>query len=217
MTKQGDIARVDRRNFLRTGIIGGAGLVAAQFAAPREARAQLTTWMGQVGASSDDAWQNTLGLVHLSDTIDPICESGTYGGFRFTNVTVPYKATIAAASVAWYCENGDSRYPSGCDVYMQAADNPPTFQDNHKWLVSRATTTNYGGFSDTTVTGWVSSTDISAAVQEVVNRAGWVSGNAMCVLTVAPAGGPGSPVTVRMWDFNNGGPPNYAAVLTIQY
>ncbi len=214
--------RPNRRDFLRTGIVGTAGLVAAQFAGPKELRAQTTTWSGQVGASTDDAWENTLGFVYLTDQKDPICESATYGGFRFTDVLVPNRATITAASVSWYCENANPDFVNGCFVYMQASDDALTF-NNHKFSLGRTTTENYGIFSDGSTTGWLSSTDISAAVQEVVNRqpvgtsTGWVSGNAMAVLTIAPAGTDGSPVTVRMWDFNNGGPPNYAAILTIQY
>jgi hypothetical protein len=217
MTKKVCLDRPNRRDFLRTGIIGGTGLVVAQFAAPKELRAQTNTWTGQVSASTDDAWESSLGFVYLTDKTDRICAQNTYGGFRFTDVTVPNRATITAASVSWYCENANPNLPDGCGVYMEAADNAVTFLST-KWALGvRPKTQHSGSFNDTTVTGWLSSTDISAAVQEVVNRQGWVSRNAMAVLTYAPYGQVGSPVTVRMWDYNNGGPPNYAAILTIQY
>jgi hypothetical protein len=217
MTKKLSFDRPNRRDFLRTGIIGGTGLVVAQFAAPKELRAQTNTWTGQVSASTDDAWEASLGYVNLADARDGICLQNTCAGFRFTNVTVPNEATITAASVSWYCENANPSVSEGCEVYMQASNSAPTFADTKFNIGERALTTHFGTFSDSTVTGWLSSSDISAAVQEVVNRAEWVSGNAMAVLTIATTATFGSPVTVRMWDFNNGGPPNYAAILTIQY
>jgi hypothetical protein len=225
MTKKLCLDRPNRRDFLRTGIIGGTGLVVAQFAAPKELRAQTNTWTGQVGASTDDAFEDSLGFVYLTDKTNTICHENSLGGFRFTDVTVPNSATITAASVSFYVDTPqDMLQHVGCGVYMQAADNALTFDATKKFRLARAKTQHCGGFNDdTTTTGWVSSTDISAAVQEVVNRqpvngmGGWVSGNAMAVLTVAPAGDVGGVLTVRMWDYNNGGPPNYAAILTIQY
>src|SRR3984885_12988603 len=67
MTKKLSFDRPNRRDFLRTGIIGGTGLVVAQFAAPKELRAQTNTWTGQVRAASDDAWEDFYGFVFLPD------------------------------------------------------------------------------------------------------------------------------------------------------
>jgi hypothetical protein len=221
MTKNLSFDRPNRRDFLRTGIIGSAGLVVAQLALPKELRAQTITWSGQVQASSDDAEEedDLGGIPNLTGTtVDP-CHSATACGFRFNNVTIPNSATITAANVTFDVESSNGVLP-GCAVYMQAADDPLTFTTAKFNVSHRTTTTNYGTFSATS-TGWTASTDISAAVQEVVDRqpvngvGGWASGNSMVVLTwFGPAAGGGA---VYTWDFNNGGPPNMAAILTIQY
>jgi len=146
------------------------------------------------------------------------CNGATECGFRFLDVTVPNSATITAATVTFDVETSSGI--SGCGVYMQAVDDAPTFTTAKFNVSHRATTTHYGTFGSTSA-GPTNSTDISAAVQEVVNRqpvgtsTGWVSGNAMAVLTWQPPTlGWGS---VYAWDYNNGGPPNLAAILTIQY
>jgi hypothetical protein len=211
MTKKLSFERPNRRDFLRTGVIGTAGLVVAQFAAPKELRAQ-TTWMGQVDASSDDAQEyvNT-GIPNLTATLAKPCNGGNTCGFRFTNVTVPNSATILAAKVSFDVQAAP--VTSGFTIYMQAADNPVTFTTTKFDVSGRTKTTNYGVFSATS-TGWTDSSDISAAVQEVVNRVGWASGSAMAVLTThGISAGMGS---VYTWDFSSGAP-NYAAILTIQY
>ncbi len=214
MTKKLSLNRPNRRDFLRTGLIGGTGLVVAQFAAPKELRAS-TIWSGQVSASSDDAQENTPGnIAFLTGTTLGVVGAGTHCGCRFTNVTVPQNATITSATISFYVDSVNNSVANSCSVKLQAADNPLTFAAT-KWNISlRPTTVNGGSFGAST-TGWNDSTDISAAVQEVVNRSGWVSGNAMAVITYH--GIFFADMVVRAYDYDPVPPPNDAAILTIEY
>jgi|HubBroStandDraft_6_1064221.scaffolds.fasta_scaffold308982_1 hypothetical protein len=222
MTKKLSFDRPNRRDFLRTGIIGGAGLVVAQFALPKELQAQTMLWTGQIQASSDDAYENgSTGLPNLtSTTIGPTAGGPRTCGFRFLDVTIPNSAAITAATITLYATSTIGE--GTCSVYLQAADNPSTFTTTKFDVSGRTKTTHYGTFSFTYgSSGWTSSSDISAAVQEVVDRqpvggvGGWVSGNAMVVLTwMPPAFGEGA---AYAWDYNNGGPPNLSAELSISY
>ena len=214
MTKKLSFDRPNRRDFLRTGIVGGTGLVVAQFAIPKELRAQTTTWSGQVSQSSDDAYELIKFPANTtSTTIDLVNSSES--GFRFQNVTVPNSATITAASISFNVTAG----PGTCSVYLQAVDNAPTFMPTLLNL-DRPHTVNYANFASGT--GWTSSGDLSAAVQEVVNRqpvgtsTGWVSGNAMAVLAIPTQGLLGRAI-VTTYDDDPIPPPNLAAILTIQY
>lgn len=114
---------------------------------------------------------------------------------RFTGVTIPNGATISSAQ---YSMHANATYASGGTieyiVCCQAADNagalvasgstdldpgtrPGTTADSGVWNQNSISTSggpNSDGRYYVTVT---------AAVQEVVNRAGWASGNAIVVIT----------------------------------
>jgi hypothetical protein len=186
--------RTNRRGFLRAGIVGGAGLAVAQFVPPKELRAD-TLWEASVFASSDDAQQDEIGRVNLTNAYI-ILTPPYMGGFRFTDVTVPNSATILGAyfSICLY----DDAQAADVPVYLQAADDAPTFT-TQKWNLNRAKTTHWGTLESNAVGGtWVQSSDISAAVQDVVNRPGWVSGNAMAV--IAYGGEDGDTLVATTWD-----------------
>jgi hypothetical protein len=208
MKKNLSFARSNRRDFLRMGLVGGTGLVVAQFAAPKELRAQSTQWSGQVSESSDDATEASSGTVFLTGTSINLCASSQKSGFRFQNVTVPNGATITAASISFYVTA--SAPDLTCTVYMDASDNAVTFTTTRYDISNITNTSNYATFT-ANGTGWTDSGDLSAAVQEVVNRAGWASGNAMAVKVVAST--ETGEVDVVTWDST----PSEAAILTIQY
>lgn len=106
---------------------------------------------------------------------------------RFTGVTIPQAATITSAT---FSMRGNATYNASPNVVKfhvscQAADNAGALSTAAGDLNStnRPRTTADTAWTQTSVTGGSrSSVDITAAVQEVINRAGWVSGNALVVL-----------------------------------
>ncbi len=201
-----------RRSFLRTGLLGGAGLLIAQSVKPRELRASTTLNL-QVSMSSDDAFENLSGITNTTATNFSVLGDGFKCGFRFQNVTIHQGTTIISATFSCYVLSTSS--PTGCKVQCEAADNSATFSSLVKFDISARSKTadfvNWGTFG--TPPGWQSPPDIKACVQDVISRSGWASGNALSVITTDPAGGFTGSVDIEAYD----GVPLEAATLSITY
>jgi len=171
----------------------------------------------QVGDSADDAFALKDGDSQA--TTDRWLSVGmNVAGMRFRNVKVPQGATILHATLK-ICAN-----PNGLKarldglVKSEAADNPAGFTPTGR-LVWQLTTTNASvAWKWTTDAPWSADTwydspDIGAVVQEIVNRPGWASDNAI-VLIYAP-----SAVMFgderRFWSYD--GDPTKAVKLSITY
>ena len=162
----------------------------------------------QVGASSDDARQNsgTVGLTGASINAGGVNQQL---GFRFTGVTVPNAATITSAILSLYVTSTTNDTPNGATVGMEAADNAGTFTAGANDITNRTRTSTVAWGGTDIGAGW-QTVDVTTYVQAVVNRAGWVSGNAMAAILY---GVTGSDVTITAWD----GTPSQAAKLDITY
>lgn len=144
------------------------------------------TFDGQVAAGGDDGYWENAGSTFDSGTnwnyIGNV--NGDYNGFfRVDNVTVPNGATIEAATFdPYHYATGDDGSGTKSNVYMEAADDPaaPT---THGDADGRATTTAFTAWDDKDFSaGFTESLAIAAVVQEIVDRGGWASGQAMLVL-----------------------------------
>jgi hypothetical protein len=121
---------------------------------------------------------------------------------RFQGVSIPQYSTINSAVLSIYKKN---MYGTGTTVKyrisLEAVDNstqPTTYTD----LVNAVRTSAH---SDDTVTTWTNgavenSIDFKSAVQEVINRSGWSSGNALTVLVDDNGSDPDRAVIVASWD-----------------
>ena len=110
------------------------------------------------------------------------------GFMRFTAVTIPPGSTVTAAKLTvspTFADTGNLAARLAC----QAADNPtsPTTATN---LTGRALTVARSAVWASTPEAWngavgvVDSPDLAAAVQEVISRTGWASGNALIVIGI---------------------------------
>ncbi len=103
-------------------------------------------------------------------------------GMRFQNVLVPVGAVIQSAYIEFETDETTNINPSALTIYGQAADNPATFTAATSNISTRALTAASAAWSPgawNTVDVKHQTPDISAVVQEIVNRGGWASGNAM--------------------------------------
>lgn len=140
----------------------------------------------QVAASSDDASEVVAGTVTLTGTTFAAATDG-HIGLRFTGVTIPPGATIDTATLQCYFSSTKNDNVQA-NVYGQAHDNAGTFTTTAYDISSRAKTTAYVWWSNTSSgVGWEVSPDIKTAVQEIVDRAGWASGNALVLLLTGGA------------------------------
>jgi hypothetical protein len=102
---------------------------------------------------------------------------------RFVNVTVPKNANILSAQILYYAESSETGAVCNTLLHMNDVDN----------AVAPISVAQYEALALTSnPTAWIIpatensaacvSPDIKAAVQSIVNRAGWISGNAMTVV-----------------------------------
>lgn len=186
-----------------------------------------TTITIPVATSSDDAEESSGGAVDLnSSDLELVTESSVQTvGIRFTGVTVPSGAIILGASIQFTVDEVTTGATS-LTIQGQAADNPATFQAVSGNVSSRSRTS--------AAVGWVPAPwstvgqagpdqrtpDLAAVVQEIINRPGWASGNAI-VFAITGSGrrtaeawdGTADPI-LRIDYLSEGGPVNHPPVVT---
>jgi len=131
-------------------------------------------------------------------------------GLRFTNITIPQGATINGASIEVYHSASDrSGTPRG---QWQAwdVDSAGQFVDGGDRPSTVPLTTAYVTHNPTSGAGWKSAS-IGSVIQEIINRTGWVSGNAINLVWM-------STNSSAAWaDFNDVRQGSNPARLTINY
>lgn len=157
----------------------------------------------RVIASLDDAESRSSSPfdMDLTSTDLELHNGGGQGegqiGMRWTGVTIPNGATILSAKIQFHVDEVNPNQPLTVRFRGHAHDNSPQFTSANGDLNSRTGTT---AFVDWAVPHWVNvhdegaaqlSADIKTIVQEIVNRAGWSSGNAMTIM-------------IREWPINTG-------------
>lgn len=139
-----------------------------------------------VASSADDAEENSSGRVDLdSSDLELVTESTVQKvGIRFTSVSIPAGARVTDAYIQFTSDETSSDSTS-LTIAAQALDNAPAFTTATGNVSSRPKTAATVAWSPaswtTTSTAGVDqrTPNLSAAVQEVVDRQGWVSGNAL--------------------------------------
>jgi hypothetical protein len=153
----------------------------------------MSTLALQVGASSDDArnlaplgaGSLTVVTMHLGkfNTTDKY-----WLGFRFAGVTIPNGATINSATLDFYSSGTAIGTSPLVIFYGNAIDNATTFNTTTEKPESKARTTATVAKTYTsalwnpTIGFGIETVDMATIVQEIINRAGWVSGNALSIL-----------------------------------
>ena len=172
----------------------------------------------RVSQSSDDAEEAISdGEISLdSSDLELIEDSGFHSpgeqivGIRFLDVEIPENATIQSAYIEFEVDETSSDTAS-LSISGQAADNPGTFTSDNYNISTRSKTTSSVVWSPD---AWDTedekhqTPDLSSVVQEIVDRGGWTSGNAMAFLI----GGSGTR-TAEAVD----GEPDEAPLLVIEY
>jgi hypothetical protein len=106
---------------------------------------------------------------------------------RFTGITVPQGATIASASIQFETQEVQSQV-TALNIEGQASDTTSTFTTATNDISSRPGTTASASWSPP---AWDTigeagpdqrTTDISPVIQEIVDRTGWSSGNALVII-----------------------------------
>jgi hypothetical protein len=171
----------------------------------------------RVNAGSDDKEEEAGGkIVRNGSDIDLVHDGGSQTvGLRFTGVAVPAGATIIRAYIQFEADAAESGTASLL-LRGQAADDPATFTNADHDVSSRPRTAASAAWSPpawTTVgeAGAAQRTsDLKAVIQELVDRPGWASGNAMALIVTGTGTGKR---TARSQESD----PSGAALLHIEY
>jgi len=108
-------------------------------------------------------------------------------GLRFNGITIPKNAQINSAYIQFQVDEVNSEVTS-LTIWGEAQDNPGTFLSTSRNVSSRLRTTASVAWSPAawTVIGQAGldqrTSNISAAIQEIVNRPGWTAGNSMVII-----------------------------------
>lgn len=176
----------------------------------------MTTFTKRIVASGDDGYRNNTSFDNSSASI---AFGNLSGGIldcflRFTNVTIPQGATINSAKVTFQAQSSLSGATCTVKISCNAEDNataPTTAADlNSKVRTTASSSWNAAG---QTAGSNYDTPDFTSAVQEVISRSGWASGNALMVLIDNNAS---STSAYRLEDTYDGDAAN-CALLTIDY
>lgn len=165
----------------------------------------MTTINIPIAAGTDDAFEDSTGAVATGSTssgqLDAVNE---WIGMRFQNVTIPNAATINSATfscVPWDSGNDEP----DITIYCEATDDAAAFAGTSNNISGRSRTSASVNWSNSnlgaTGTERYNSASIVSPVQEVINRAGWASGNDLAIL-ITQAGAASR--DFRIWFYENG-------------
>ncbi len=164
----------------------------------------MATLSVQVNATAND------GNEYVSNVVTDSLWFGTYGGSdvwgfaRLTGITIPQGATINSATLHAYGSTveGGSPYTVNATIKAEAADNPVVPSNTHKPSTLTLTTAGLNiSESSTTWTSVDHAYNITSVIQELVNRAGWASGNAINI--ILKNNGTTGNKDLEIWDYGN--------------
>jgi hypothetical protein len=136
-----------------------------------------------VAASEDDANQTSTPTTVINNANATVDATNEHFGLRFRNVTIPNGATINSASLSVVPTASTFDEPLHV-IAGFAHDDTPIFATSPTTNISDRALTTATVLWDSTDLGADGTTrfntpDLSAIVQEIVDRPGWVSGNAL--------------------------------------
>lgn len=142
-----------------------------------------------VRAGTDDAEQKSGSTATVGDDLELTTDGTTVQtvGLRFTGVAVPKGAKITNAYVQFQADEVTTA-AANLTVAGQAADNPATFTTVSKDVSNRPRTAASVGWVPAPWTTVAArgvdqrTPNLAPVVQEIVNRSGWVSGNALALV-----------------------------------
>ena len=145
----------------------------------------MATLEVSVVAGADDGYSDSAGgfTPALNNNVVGNISAVFDMWLRFLNVTVPVGATITSAYLEVYGFHNVNSIDVVSNIYANDADDAtlPTTRATHE---AKARTTAFTAWDNPAA--WSGATrqsdDLSAVIQEVVDRPGWASGNALMIL-----------------------------------
>ena len=164
----------------------------------------------QVGASSDDAYQDSGGTADITSTGATI-GTGTIvallraNGFRFLSVAIPPGATIVEA-IPMVSKRTTQFASVGGTWYGEKVASAATFSNGEDLNVRTKTTASVVCSAeninriDLTRYGFPQETDLKAIIQEIIDQSTWASGNNLALLFIGNSGTPFTSTDINHYD-----------------
>lgn len=172
----------------------------------------MSTFTKRIANSNDDGYKRgslswSVGSVVFGD--DSYWGDNIVG-LRFNSVTVPSGAIINSAKIT-IRPTGESNYQYYQKIYGIDEDDTADFSSDPTGRAKTTASVDWdpNGFFDETD---IDTSNIGSIVQEIIDRAGWSSGNDMGFLILDDGG---SSHTVDVYDYSSS--PSFCALLTIEY
>ena len=161
-------------------------------------------------ASSDDAEQENDAIDALfDDDIDAGWEGepGDFNiltaGMRFRDIAVPQGVVIDSAYIrVWSHEAKTAEDVANLTIYGDATDDAQTFTEDQLITARPATAASVSWIVNEAWGLWTPHTtpDLSAIVQEIVDRDGWEAGNSIAFVLAGEDQGPSEVENAREWE-----------------
>jgi hypothetical protein len=152
----------------------------------------VTTLNLAVGASADDAFENPS-ATSINGTTALVDNTDEFAGWRWQNVTIASGSTVNSAILSVRITATTTDEPK-LTLWGDDHDNAAQFAANIGDISGRTKTAATGTWNDTDVgspintfqqfgaaTNGGAGTSLHAVVQEIIDRAGWASGNALAM------------------------------------
>ena len=180
------------------------------------------------GESSDDVTRRLAGdSWDMVGGLEVGYSSAAWGrigsGIRFLDITVPKGDIIIAAYLTLKCSYSRDLTIVKCRISAEKEDNPATFADNKATFDTRWANRTTERVDWDNIGAWVQNTsynspDIKDVIQEITDRPGWASGQALVIFweDFEDRSTHASQVrrTAYAWDYGDGA---NKAILTIEY
>lgn len=144
----------------------------------------MTAFTKSVAASADDGvelvgitYDNTESITGAAG-VGNISDLTMHSGMRFNNVTIAQGSTIDSATITLYNQTSTLGGTFSARWYAWAADDAGQFVDAGNMPSTVTKTTAFASFTrEGAGTPSTVAHTITSVIQEIINRAGWVSGN----------------------------------------
>lgn len=171
----------------------------------------MAQWTGRVSASSDDGYFAGEWFYNSSSNNVGLFLADVYAAWRWDNVTIPQGATITSAYLTLVAYDNDTDAIQR-KIYGFDEDDTATLTSAPGGRTKTTAAVDWD-INGQTANQTQTSGDIKSIIQEIVNRAGWASGNALGMITVDD----GSTTFKALQHYAYDGDSTKAAYLEINY
>jgi len=170
--------------------------------------------------SGDDyMWYTGGSLLQAAASVmavGPYGSTGDRSGIRFPSASIPKGSVISSAVLTLYSYGSTSGETCNAKIYGNDADNAvaPTSHAQAQGLDLTTAFVSWNGIGSWTAGSGYDTPGLATIIQEIIDRDGWSSGNAIQIIIHDDGSSVGAYRTPHAWD---GGNPAYYPKLVITY